>query len=218
MNHSTYAQNRQQALILGSAMFGSIVAAVLVSTFIIMSLMRGEMANALATTPATSVVPASATACVSPADTATGGEGSGAWTEGAHATGGYGSEGAAYTTAWKPVSPASKALPSSTINNSYNSSNNTSNVSNNNATTTTTSNITGSYNGAGNGNTDNSIKTVNTNINSGNTLTDNSVNTDNSQINSNNDVDVLSNNDILSDNELLSDNVVIPVVPIVAVP
>jgi hypothetical protein len=43
----TYSESRQQIAILAAAMFGSIVAAVLVSTFIIMSLMQGQMASAL---------------------------------------------------------------------------------------------------------------------------------------------------------------------------
>lgn len=217
MNHSTYAQNRQQALLLGGAMFGSIVAAVLVSTFIIMSLMRGEMASALSSVQPAAVTPASASTCVSPADTQGDmGMGSGAVStaEGSadHGTGVWGH---AHAATWaKPVAPVAKvAAPApSNVHNSYNTTNNST------ANNTTTSNITGSYNGIGNGNTDNSVNTVNTNINSGNTLTDNSVNTDNSQTNSNNDVDVLSNNDILSNNDLLSDNVVLPVTPVVVLP
>lgn len=45
---STYNQSRQQLLLIAIIMFGSIVAAVVTSTAITMSIMKGEVANAVA--------------------------------------------------------------------------------------------------------------------------------------------------------------------------
>jgi hypothetical protein len=71
MQQSMYQANRQQLLLIAGTIFGSIVAAVIVSTVVIMSLMQGQIANALAsnvqnTTPAVSQTAAS---CVAPAVT-----------------------------------------------------------------------------------------------------------------------------------------------------
>lgn len=229
MQHSDYTQHRQQAAVLAAAMFGSIVAAVLVSTFIIMSLMRGEMASALAYAQPTVAQTASAGTCTSPSDTQgaavlpASGEGSdlvnhGVWAAGTHhAAGGYGSA------SWKPMAhkPTSVA-PAATVTNSYNSSHVSNNSTSNSNTSHVTTNVTDSYNGLNNGNTtttNTSVNTnVNTNLNSNNTdnsdnstttttnttltATDNSTNTDNSQ--------VLSNNDLLSNNTA----VILPLVPV----
>lgn len=57
MQPSLYQVNRQQLLFFGATIFVSITAAVLVSTVIIMSLMRGEIANALTSTVKTTNAP-----------------------------------------------------------------------------------------------------------------------------------------------------------------
>lgn len=80
MQPTLYQQNRQQLFLMAATIFGSIVAAVIVSTVIIMSLMRGEIASALSSSvqtnnqgAQTTVVPAStapAPSCAAtPADT-----------------------------------------------------------------------------------------------------------------------------------------------------
>lgn len=224
MQHSDYAQNRQQAAILAAAMFGSIVAAVLVSTFIIMSLMRGEMASALSYAQPVAAQTASAGTCTSPADTSSvaampaGGSGEAPAHHEAWAVGGHGAAGAAGSATWAPAHHT-PATPVAAVTNSYNSSHVSNNSVSNNSNVTT--NITDSYNGQGNGNTTSTNTTVNTNVNtnlnSNNTdnsdnstttttnaslnATDNSTNTDNSQ--------VLSNNDVLSNNP-----VILPLVPV----
>src|SRR6266542_6127557 len=86
MQHSTYQNN--QLLLMGITIFASITAAVIVSTLVIMSLMKGEVANALSShvenntptsqttgtcaAPVETTAPAEQSAAADPAPMATG--------------------------------------------------------------------------------------------------------------------------------------------------
>lgn len=68
--NSLYQANRQQLLMVGSTIFVSVTAAVIVSTLLVMSLMRGEIASALSSnvqnsSPTTTQV---ASTCAAPTD------------------------------------------------------------------------------------------------------------------------------------------------------
>lgn len=234
MQTSVYQANRQQLLMMGSTIFVSVTAAVIVSTLLIMSLMRGEIANALTSnvqnsTP-TSQVTSTCAVPTSEQDTSTPTD---------QATPSVMSE---EDTASEPLMTTSfhpmhaPAAPS--INDSFNSTN----ISN----VTTTNNITNtelhkttvikdsfnkdSYN-------DNSKDSNNTVVVKDNEVTIDSNNTKN--VNSNNTVDIdkkttnnvtnnvtttdnsHSNNVIVKDNDvdILSDNkVVVPVLPVAPLP
>ncbi len=172
-------QSNQFAVVM-MAMFATIVAAVIVSTLLVLSLMRGEFASAIAevntNAPTTQTVSAGSDACTGTSTPQTGsaahgaGHGHGAVS---HKAWGYGSVSGSY--------------------NNTSSSSVTNNVSETNVITTTTTNNTatdsfnfGSYNQVASNNTDNSV----TNVASGNTT--NTTNT----VASNNTTNLNSNNSV----------------------
>lgn len=221
MQTSTYQANRQQLLMMGSTIFVSVTAAVIVSTLLIMTLMRGEIASALSSNVQTSTpVSQVASTCTAPQNEQV---------DPAEMTS---SVTPVEETASEPFMPAhygKHATPS--LNNSFNSTNvsnitTTNNVSNTELHKTTV--IKDSFN-------DNSKNSHNTVV-----VKDNEVNIDSNNtknINSNNKIDVdidktvnnitktdnsHSNNVIIKDNDVethvLSDNKVIaPIVPILPV-
>lgn len=234
MQTSVYQANRQQLLMMGSTIFVSVTAAVIVSTLLIMSLMRGEIANALTSnvgnsTPTTQVASTCAVPTSEQDTSATDQADPSVMPE--------------EDTASEPLMTASyhsmhaPAAPS--INDSFNSTNISNVTTTNNITNTELHNkttiIKDSFNkDSYNDNSKNSNNTVivkdnevtidsnNTkNVNSNNTIVDidkttnnitnNVTKTDNSHSNNvivkDNDVDILSNN-----------NVIVPVLPVTPLP
>lgn len=242
MQTSVYQANRNQFLLMSASIFVSVTAAVIVSTLLVMSLMRGEIASALNSTvnntPTTSQV---ASTCAVPQ-----GEGEGqaaVYNENSSVTP------VAYTASgplhYKHYSYPKAAAPLAhhSVNNSFNSSNVSNTTTNNHIKNTElhkTTIIKDSFNK--DSNNDNSKGSHNTvvvkdntvNVNSGNTTTTNtnSNNTktvENTVVVKDNTVNVNSNNvansnntytknietHVLSDNTLTVDvtPAVVPVVP-----
>jgi hypothetical protein len=234
MQTSAYQANRQQLLLMGSTIFVSVTAAVIVSTLLIMSLMRGEIASALSSNVQnSSPVSQVASTCVEPQ--AQHNEAPYTSSE-SHAsvmpmqdTGGMGNVGYVPTMKAASYHYAKPAAPTHT-NNSYNSTNVNNTTTTNNVTNTDNSkntHINDSFNkDSYNDNSKGShnpivIKDNEVNVNSNNTKNIDSNNTTNVNKTTNNTVDTInhnSNNTTNSNNsvDILSDNkVIIPVIPAV---
>ena len=215
MQHSTY-QHNNQFLLMGVTIFASITAAVIISTLLIMSLMKGEIASALTSNVQNSTpVAQNTSACTVPANESAPTEESAAMTSDDSAV--------AFTSGVKPL----HYMPTS-VSNSFNTSN-TTNTTNNVSNTEvknkkTTVNISDSFNkDSYNDNSKNPVivkdntVTVNSNngnaVNSGNTLNHNSNNTtttqttNNTALNSNNTTTTVVSNVV--ETHLLSDNTVV---------
>lgn len=213
MQYSLYQNNRQQLFMIGAVIFVSITAAVIVSTVIIMSLMRGEIANALTShVQNTSPTAQNVSSCVEPTNTSKPAEAQAATASDTASAGPSVAYGAGNTYAH----PYSYGAPKHAVKNT-NTTTTTNNISNTETNTNTTT-ITGSYNPVEiKDNTVNVASNNNTAINSGN----NSGNTTNTVLAtiSNTTSNVNSNNTIASNNtfeqHILSDNNVVAVVPVI---
>ncbi len=220
---SLYQANRQQLLMTAATIFGSIIAAVVVSTLLVMSLMRGEIASALSSNIQNSSPTVQTTGtCVAPITSSE--------TETVEAT--ATSAPAEFVTG---NAQFSYAWPAASVNNSYNNTN----------TTTTTNNVTNTevntvikdsfndnskhFKHVDNSKTaiikDNTVTVdsnnntaINSGNNSGNTSTTTNVvanvNSNNTTVASNN-ITTNSNNTV--ENHVLSDNTTV-IAPLVALP
>lgn len=200
MQHSTY-QTNNQFLLMGVTIFASITAAVIISTLIIMSLMRGEIASALTSNVQNSTPVAQNTGtCTVPADEGVPAEASAAAT--GHTGGGsY----VAFTSGVKSLHHMPAAVSHSfNTTNTTNTTNNVSNTEVKTNTTNTTVMIKDSFNkDSYNDNSKNPVivkdNTVNVNsnngnsINSGNTLNHNSNNTTNTAVSTNTTTNTTNN-------------------------
>ncbi|HET6746841.1 MAG TPA: hypothetical protein VFH06_01910 [Candidatus Saccharimonadales bacterium] len=216
MQHSTYQNN--QFLLMGITIFASITAAVIVSTLVIMSLMKGEVASALSSHVENNTPTSQTTGtCAAPVE----------------ATAPAPQQNAAADSA--PVATGAHYfhyVPSAKVTNSFNntsSTTTTNNITNTEVKTTVTNvKIKDSFNkDSYNDNSKNPIiikdNTVNVNsnnntaVNSGNTTNTTNVTANTTNVNSNNTT-VASNNTAINsgntvENHVLSDNTIVAVLP-----
>jgi len=227
--NSLYQANRNQLLMTGATIFVSVTAAVIVSTLLIMSLMRGEIANAL-TSSIQNSSPTSqvASTCTVPAS------------EEDHATPAHAVVYSAMPTANTASAPfvsagyyAKHYVPAAaSINNSYNSTNTSNTNTTNNVTNTEIHKTTvikdsfnkDSYNDNSQGShnvvvvKDNEVNLDSnntTNTNSGNTIT--ATQTTNTTNNTTSTINTLVDSNNITETHVLSDNntVIVPIIPVI---
>ncbi|MDQ5970127.1 MAG: hypothetical protein QG593_644 [Patescibacteria group bacterium] len=165
---SNIQYNKNQLMVISMAMFGAVAAAIVVSTLLVLSLMRNEFASAVSelntNAPVAQTISTGSDVCTGTSSPQV-------------------SEGSAVQ-----ASSVAKKHWNGSVNNSYNNTNtSTSQVTNNVNETTTTNNTLvntvtdsfnlGSYNQVASNNTVNSNNTVETNINPNNSVNVNSNNT-----------------------------------------
>ncbi len=223
-----YSQQSNQLLLMAAAIFVSVTAAVIVSTLLIMTLMRGEMASALSSHVTTAApVTAQSTGCSVPANEVN------ATTTSASADT-MPAEHHSYNSVAAPLYVAKYASVPVHTTNSFNNTNTTTMNTVNNVTNTEVKTVIkdsfnkDSYNDNSKtvkvtkdsnntivvkDNTVNVASNNNTSVNSGNTTTTNTTNNTTNTVttNSNNTTTVGSNNPVVTniENHLLSDNTVV---------
>jgi hypothetical protein len=182
---SNLQSNKNQLMVISLAMFGAIIAAIVVSTLLVMTLVRGEFANALndVTTNAPTTQNVSA-----PSDFCTG-TSTPQNADGSSASGSSAVSSKHWSHRGSVVNSYNNTSTSTVTNNVSESTTNTTNTSTNVVNTITGSFNLGSYNQVDSNNTVNSNNTIETNVNPDNSVNVNSNNTTTNNVDSH-DVDV----------------------------
>lgn len=183
---SNIQSNKNQLMVISLAMFGAIIAAIVVSTLLVMTLMRGEFASALndvtTNAPTTQNVSAASDVCTG-TSTPQISEGGGS------ASGSSASRGHHWSHRASVVNSYNNTSTSTVTNNVSENTTNTTNTSTNVVNTITGSFNLGSFNQVDSNNTVNSNNTIETNVNPDNSVNVNSNNTTTNNVDSH-DVDV----------------------------
>ena len=182
---SNIQSNKNQLMVISLAMFGAIIAAIVVSTLLVMTLMRGEFASALndvtTNAPTTQSVSATSDVCTGTSTPQN--------TDGSSANGSSAASHKHWSHRASVVNSYNNTSTSTVTNNVSENTTNTTNTSTNVVNTITGSFNLGSFNQVDSNNTVNSNNTIETNVNPDNSVNVNSNNNTTNNVDSH-DVDV----------------------------